>query len=302
MMSSGTIDEECRGEYEMVDFESQKQINPAPSYPAPPLPQQPESGYHSYAFIDIEDDDDYEKVKLGGNQPKTYEANPEFASPTILRGLPRNKSPSDSPPRKRSLKDRIKALGQSSAVSPAPQPTSPLSTSPPETHLSPMTFSKSKSPSPLSTSASDTDPIFDDVQSIRDKLLKQAEEAVRAEIGSPPKPTEKKQQLTQSYNETSPPKLTDYDHLETMKEAVLPSDNQNEIISMYSLADEWSEENQPKSTPQSTVLSPTNRELVFASYDIIKSPPPEETTPTLSPSKKAGVSLPNMEYKNIPNT
>lgn len=277
-----TGEEECRGDYEMVDFEIQGQRNPAPNYPAP---SRPPGEFHSYALIDLndgEDSDGYEEVRLGHRQGNSIKKNkPEFASPTILRGLPSqpslSRSRSRSPPHHQKIKGRL------------------TSSSPPtDDHLVPLDYPRVyKSSSPGSLSTSDSEPLMEDLDSIRAKLRRSAEESVKAETGQllrsettpallgtapGPKPrstTTPVAVMPSTETAIGDMQVCDYDHLSS----VLASDT--EISSIYSYATQWNEGQQQQTTN-------------FATYDILKSPTPEEETSPKKPVVRENPSLPSL--------
>ncbi|XP_019851718.1 PREDICTED: dedicator of cytokinesis protein 2-like isoform X2 [Amphimedon queenslandica] len=206
--------EEDRGTYEVVDFETQRhyqdklqQYNstpsntppsypltgnphplaptpsgssaPPPNYPAP----KPEVTSHGYALIDPLDDDDeydYEKVNIGTRRIDARSGsirNPDFASPNILRGLPpKSRSRSRSPPQN---------VGRGSGSRSGTNP-SPLSTSPNEGRMGVLDYPSrptNKSPSPGSHSSGGGEPVLEDLQSVRERLRRQAQDSVDYECG-----------------------------------------------------------------------------------------------------------------------
>ena len=241
--------EEDRGLYEVVDLHS----SPAPNYPPPPLPNdRPKVEYPPYAFIDMEDDDDYEPVKPGGrNKKDSIRRNPEFASPNILRGLPlsQSKSPSESPPRRRSLFSSGSSKMRSSTQVSSSPPSSPT-----ESHLIPLTFTKFKSPSPSSIST-DEEPLLDSLDAVRRKLRESAAISVKEEIGSPPsslKPVD-----------TSNRQLSDYDHLAKLND----SNEEKDVTSVYSLAEEWTDEPaQPTVSDKAMPIKKVMNKVLISQY------------------------------------
>ena len=203
-----TSDSDDRGNYEVIDFEDKKPVMsgtsaPPPSYAPPPVPQKqkhPESkeGYHKYIEIDFEDDFDYQRVVPG--QPivtdrPSSEHSTEFADPKEFIRSKREKSPSDSfasPPRRSSFIDKIRSRSNSSQSSQTslplpPQPSSPPPSPPGTSHLAPMSFGRTKmSPSPShSASTSDSEPICEDLSSIRKRLLQQARDSLVEDTNPP---------------------------------------------------------------------------------------------------------------------
>ena len=288
----------------MIDFDvlDKKPILPGtsappPSYAAPPVPtpqkpQPPESkeGHHNYFEIDFDDDFDYQKVTPGQMKPpdrtpgsgsSSSSHKSEFADPKVLFRSKREKSPSEafaSPPRRNSFIEKLRSRSSSSQSSqaslPPPQPSSPPPSPPESTHLAPLSFPPPgkgpKTPSPShSASTSDSEPILEDLQSVRKRLLQQARDSVIAEtcpdnskplidfsdsnkketqsVNSRPSNTAPKQQQQQQQL----PMQEDYwDHLE-MKKAlaeppvptmrnISPSNvDRSQVTSTYSLASEW---------------------------------------------------------------
>ena len=202
--------EEDRGTYEVVDFVTQRHYQdkfqqysstpnnpsptadphpimaptpsggsaPPPNYPAP----KPEVTSHGYALIDLMDDDDeydYEKVNIGTRRVDARSGsmrNPDFASPNILRGLPsKSRSRSRSPPQN---------VGRGSSNRSSANPS--LSTSPNEGRLGMLDYPSrptNKSPSPSSHLSGGGKPVHENLQSVRDRLKKQAQDSVDSECG-----------------------------------------------------------------------------------------------------------------------
>ena len=284
---------EDRGNYEMIDFDSSNHrpvlhnnapptsnapplpshapptsnAPPPPSYAPPPIPP-PESkeGHHNYFEIDFPiDDDDYQPV-IPGLMQKDSKSNighkSEFADPKELFNR-REKSPSNpSPPRRTSYIDKFIPRSSPSSSAP-PQPHSPPPSPPGNAHLAPLSFSSSKtqktpSPSHSNTSTSDSEPILEDLQSVRQRLLQQARESVIAETScdntrplidfSDTCKTDV-QSSTTNQPSFSPQVQDDYwDHLETAKALKMrnpqkPTSNRDDIVSAYSLASEWRPDN-----------------------------------------------------------
>lgn len=247
--------DEAGGDYETVDFEIKKETNPAPNYPAPPRPLvEGGGGNHSYAVIDLadeEDSDGYEEVRLGTKQKKASikkTTKADFASPNILRGLPspsRSRSHSRSPPTKRT------------SMIDGKRPPSPPH-SPTESNLMPMDFSRrNKSPSPGNASASDSEPVMEDLESIRAKLRKSAEDSVKAELHT---------------NKSSPPSTAPYKRTDST-----PSNNNNGSI------------NKLKSETTPSQFSPGQRNQSFASQLPGNQPPSQMPRKQSAPQVSSSV-------------
>lgn len=263
-------DDECRGDYETVDFSS------PPSYPAPSLPDQP----NSYAVIDLGDDDDYTPVTPGAmpKRDSLRRNNPEFAPTAILHGLPKSKSPSVSPPRRRSWIEKIKQPFSG----PPTQGTSPPSS---PTHLAPMSFEpKHKSPSPSSVST-DEEPIFDTFDSVRAKLRESAALSVKEEIGSPPST------MKPSANNTKPsaiakpsantkPIANNAKPLANAKPSPNTKSNQSNVIqkplpppTVKSTRSDYDHLPKPIDTPKPTDVPPKPNEGVYSLAEHWEAPP-----------------------------
>ena len=279
---------EDRGNYEVIDFDPAgnrpilstpptSSALPPPSYAPPPIPQSqkitpPESkdGHHNYFEIDF-DDDDYCPVIPGqlpkGDSKSNVTHSNEFADPKQL--FRRDKSPSTtSPPRHSSFMDKIRSQ------SGPPRPTSPPISPPGDTHLAPISFQSHKNINPSHSSVTDSEPILEDLKSVRERLLRQARDSVIAETSPVPDNTTPLidfsktcktdtpsittiRQQQQQQQPTTPIVQDDYwDHLQTI-EALngLPNKrnpppkppgpptgstiNRDEIVSSYSLASDW---------------------------------------------------------------
>ena len=323
LMSFDVPVDEAGGNYETVDFTTDRKsslVNPPPSYP-PPTPPNPESSkdkYHNYIEIDFEEDIDYQKVTPGSHVEKhsSPRHSTEFADPSILfgkRSQGRERSPSEnnvSSSRRNSLFEKFTRKGSNQHSLPSLPPLPPQPESPPpsppldDSRLAPFSFPKKQnSSSPLSTSNSDSEPISENLDAIRARLLKQAEESVVKELGSKGpenvKPFDNSEPLnkfdgrSKSTSQTTPTGNTitqdDYwDHLEATKainkipsvekspSVVTPTSRDN-VISTYSLASDWQIGG---TTP------PTNS--VNSTYDVIRESMMDSTTVT-SPTKKISV-------------
>ena len=293
-----TSDSDDRGNYEVIDFEDKKPVLPGtsappPSYAPPPVPQKqkpPESkeGHHNYFEIDFEDDIDYQRVVPGQlvvtGRPSSEHKN-EFADPKELFRPKREKSPSDSfssPPRRSSFIEKLRSRSSSSQSSQSslplpPQPSSPPPSPPGTSRLAPMSFGKARmSPSPShSASTSDSEPICEDLSTIRKRLLQQARDSVIEETNplsydntkplidfgdtanTPPKPqsrgssfvsTPPVPSLPAKTFPTTPEQLEPDDYFDHLQVKIALKDNpimrsqyedSSNIPGVYSLASDW---------------------------------------------------------------
>ena len=314
LMSFDQPVDEAGGNYETVDFTKDRKpslVNPPPSYP-PPTPPNPESSkdkYHNYIEIDFEEDIDYQKVTPGSHVEKhsSPRHSTEFADPSILfrkRSQGRERSPSDnnvSPPRRNSLFEKFSRKGSNQPSLPPLPPLPPQPESPPpsppldDSRLAPFSFPKRQnSSSPLSTSNSDSEPISENLDAIRARLLKQAEESVVKELGfkgpENVKPIDNNEPLIKFDGTSKPTSQTtptgntiiqdDYwDHLQATKAinkipsvekpppVVTPMSRDN-AMSTYSLASDW--------------------QVLNSTYDVVRESMMDSTTVT-SPTKKISV-------------
>lgn len=203
-------DDDDRGgdNYEMMDFDFKEKKPvlstnaPPPSYAPPPAPSKEDHSYLEIDYIKDEDDDDYQPVIPGqGRIPFKgidHSHTREFADPRdIIPVGKREKSPGadsmSSPPRRNSFIDKLRPRSGSSSrssqssVSAPPQPSSPPPSPPGQAHLTPMPFLNKKSPSPALSS--DSEPILEDLESIRKRLLQSARDSLISDTTVPTETT-----------------------------------------------------------------------------------------------------------------